>query len=195
MAHDHERMFHHHQAERLDSAERRAWLPPEEVLEHLAIAPGMHVADIGAGTGFFALPIADRVTASGRVHAVDMQPEMLSLLEQKLPPGAPIDLVHGEADATGLPAATQDLIFFANVWHEIDDREAALAEAKRVLKLSGRIAIVDWRPDSASPPGPPSEHRLSAGDVGEQLRRSGWLGIAQRNVGSYCYLVVAVRPG
>jgi ubiquinone/menaquinone biosynthesis C-methylase UbiE len=194
MAHDHDRMFHHHHAERLDSAERRAWLPPDEVLAHLDITPGMHVADIGAGTGFFALPIADRVTATGRVHAVDMQPEMLTLLEQKLPPGAPVDLVRGEAGATGLPDASLDLALYANVWHEIDDRASALAEAERVLNAAGRIAIVDWRPDCASLQGPPTEHRVSGADVVTQLRDAGWRGIAQRHVGTYSYLVTAVRP-
>jgi ubiquinone/menaquinone biosynthesis C-methylase UbiE len=194
MSHDHSRMFSHENASRLDSPERLVWLPPDEVLNHLEIEPGMTVADIGAGTGYFALPIADRVAARGRVHAVDMQPEMLALLEQKMPPGTPIDLVRGTAEATGLPDATQDLVFCANVWHEIDDRNAALAEMARVLRSEGRVAIVDWRPDCESPPGPPTDHRLSAADVGEQLRRSGWRAIAQRNVGAHSYLVTAVRP-
>jgi ubiquinone/menaquinone biosynthesis C-methylase UbiE len=194
MRHDHDRMFPHQNASVLDSPERREWLPPDEVLSRLEVAAGMNVADIGAGTGYFAIPLADRVAPGGRVRAVDMQPEMLSLLEQKLRPGAPIDLVRGEAGATGLAEATQDLFFCANVWHEIDDRTGALAEAKRVLKAGGRIAIVDWRPDCASPPGPPTGHRLAAADVEEQLRRAGWRDIALWNVGTYSYLVVAVRP-
>jgi ubiquinone/menaquinone biosynthesis C-methylase UbiE len=194
MDHDHARMFHHENAQRLDSAERRAWLPPDEVLDQLDLAPGMNVADIGAGTGFFAIPIADRVTPGGRVRAVDIQPEMLAILAKKVPAGAPIDLVGGSAEATGLPGATLDLVFCANVWHEIDDRAGALAEAARVLNAEGRIAIVDWRPEVASPPGPPTDHRLSGEDVGEQLRGAGWRAIAQRNVGAYCYLVTALRP-
>jgi ubiquinone/menaquinone biosynthesis C-methylase UbiE len=194
MSHDHSRVFSHEHAGHLDSAERQAWIPANEVLGHLEIQPGMNVVDVGAGTGYFAIPIADRVAASGRVHAVDIQPEMLALLEQKLPAGAPIDLVAGDAGATGLPDGTQDLVFCANVWHEIDDRTQALAEAKRVLKGEGRIAIVDWRPECASPPGPPTEHRLSGADVGEQLRLAGWREITRRNVGTYCYLVIAVRP-
>jgi ubiquinone/menaquinone biosynthesis C-methylase UbiE len=194
MSHDHSRMFSHENASRLDSPERLVWLPTDEVLNHLEIEPGMTVADIGTGTGYFALPIADRVGARGRVHAVDIQPEMLAMLEQKMPPGTPIDLVRGTAEATGLTDATQDLVFCSNVWHEIDDRNAALAEMARVLRSEGRVAIVDWRPDCASPPGPPTDHRLSAADVSEQLQRAGWREIAARNIGAYSYLVTGVRP-
>jgi ubiquinone/menaquinone biosynthesis C-methylase UbiE len=193
MGHDHARMFHHGCANELDSAERRAWLPLVEILGHLDLAPGMNVADIGAGTGYFAIPIADRVSPGGRVSAVDLQPEMLARIAAKLPAGAPIDLVCGSAGASGLPDASQDLVFCANVWHEIDDCDAALVEAERLLRGDGRVAILDWRPDCAPPPGPPADHRLSGREVAEQLRRAGWRAIAVRNAGTYSYMVTAAR--
>jgi ubiquinone/menaquinone biosynthesis C-methylase UbiE len=190
----HERMFHHQRAHDLDSAERQKFLPPGEILDQLDIAPGMRIADIGAGTGYFAIPIADRVTAQGRVDAVDLQPEMLALLRDRMPSDAPIDLVRGSAEATGLRSASQDLVFCANVWHEVDDRDGALAEAARVLRSGGRIAIVDWRPDCTPPPGPPTDHRLAGADVAEQHRRAGWRSISLRNLATSSYLVTASRP-
>jgi ubiquinone/menaquinone biosynthesis C-methylase UbiE len=190
----HERMFPHDHAQNLDSAERRTWLPPAEVLDKLDLAAGMRVADIGAGTGYFAIPIAGRVASHGRVHAVDLQPEMLALLQERMPADAPIDLVRGSAEATGLPDASQDLVLFANVWHEIDDRDAALAEATRVIRPGGRIAILDWRPDCAPPPGPPTDHRLPGADVAEHLQRAGWRAPSVCTVAAYSYLVTASRP-
>jgi ubiquinone/menaquinone biosynthesis C-methylase UbiE len=190
----HERLFSHVNAHRLDSAERRAWLAPDEILDLLDITPGMSVADIGAGTGYFAIPIAERVGARGRVYAVDVQVEMLAHLRDRLPAGAPIELVQGSASRTALPDASQNIAFLANVWHEIDDRDAALTEAERVLLWGGRVAIVDWRPDCAPPPGPPVDHRVSRVELSEQLRRKGWRGIDLRNVGAYSYLTTALRP-
>lgn len=194
MDHDHDRMFHHHNAHQLDSEERRAWLPPGEVLDALEIAAGMHVADIGAGTGYFAIPMAERVTSRGRIYAVDIQPEMLALLEQKLPPSSPVELIRGSAEATGLPDLSQNIVLLANVWHEIDDRAKALAEAERVLSWGGRLSIVDWRTDHTPPPGPPAEHRLAGTTVVDELRKAGWRGVTLRNVGSYAYLMTAMKP-
>jgi ubiquinone/menaquinone biosynthesis C-methylase UbiE len=190
----HDRLFSHENASHLDSAERRTWLPPDEILDLLGITEAISVADIGAGTGYFAIPLAERLTSGGRVYAVDVQPEMLAHLRDRLTPGAPIEMVHGSAAATGLPDESQDIVFCANVWHEIDDRDAALVEAERVLRRGGRIAIVDWRSDCAPPPGPPADHRVSGADVAAHLRGQGWRGIDLRPVGAYSHLVTALRP-
>ncbi len=96
----HDRVFKPSEAHRLEDPERRVWLPPEEVLCRLRLHAAATVADIGAGTGYFALPLAKHVQ---RVMAVDMQPEMLQLLREKLAqPGAPnnVDLVQGAAANT-----------------------------------------------------------------------------------------------
>ncbi len=79
-----DRVFHASQAARLDSPERLIWLPPGEVVAHLGLAPGMTVADIGAGTGYFTLPIAKQVGPHGKVYAVDLQPDMLAILAKKV---------------------------------------------------------------------------------------------------------------
>ena len=61
----HERMFRHEHAEKLDDVERHRWLPPDDVIGRLAVQAGMRVADIGAGTGYFTLPIARAVGSLG----------------------------------------------------------------------------------------------------------------------------------
>ena len=84
----------------------------------------MCVADIGAGTGFFTLPIAWAVEGWGKVYALDFQTGMLELLGRKLlEANAPanISLVHATATHTTLPATCADLVFMANIWHELDD--------------------------------------------------------------------------
>ena len=80
----HDRVFKHTEAHKLEDPERLRWLPPAEVISHLRLLPGMKIADIGAGTGYFSIPIARAVGDGGRVLAADLQPEMLELLHQKL---------------------------------------------------------------------------------------------------------------
>jgi ubiquinone/menaquinone biosynthesis C-methylase UbiE len=182
-----ERRFHASEAHRLDAPERALWLPPEEIVAAVG------VRDIGAGTGYFALPLAQAAGADGIVHALDAQEEMLDLLKEKLPfsGSGNIHLMQAEADSTGLPDACCSLAFLANVWHEFDDRSLVLREARRILLRGGRIAIVDWRPDVERVAGPPLDHRLAAALTMRELSFAGFVSINHVNVGSYHWLVRA----
>ena len=125
----HDKRFPASQAERLDNPERLLWLPPAEVIGALAVHTGEAIADVGAGTGYFSLPLASAVGAAGKVYAVDGQSEMLARLKVKLSQAefTNIELIHAEAEQTGLPAFSCDLFFLANLWHEIEDRVAVLS--------------------------------------------------------------------
>jgi arsenite methyltransferase len=191
-----ERTFSVADAYKLEDPERPKWLPPNEVITSLEIQSGMSVADIGAGTGYFTLPIARAVGSDGKVHAVDFQTGMLDLLGKKLlEPNAPtnIPLIHGTATHTTLPSVCADLVFLANVWHEVDDHALVLKEAARILRKNGRMAILDWRPNVQQPPGPPIDHRISAKTVAETLKLNGWNVERSGNVGKYSYLILARR--
>jgi ubiquinone/menaquinone biosynthesis C-methylase UbiE len=190
-----ERRFNSAHSHRLDDPSRRVWLPPAEVLAAMALHSGETIADVGAGTGYFSLPLAQAVGPQGRVYAVDAQKEMLSLLRQKLDEFTlPIvELIHAEADNTGLPGSCCDLVFAANVWHEFDDHAAVLRESARVLKADGRIAILDWRTDVLPEHGPPLEHRLNWFYAVDALRSSGFQKVATSNVGLYSWLVLGER--
>jgi ubiquinone/menaquinone biosynthesis C-methylase UbiE len=183
-------------AHRLDAPERMLYLPVADVLDALALAPGEIVADIGAGTGYFSIPIARAVIPGGRVYALDVQPEMLTLLNKKLGEHllSNMELVHADAGATTLPDASCNLVFMANVWHEFEDRAAALREARRILKPGGRIAILDWRPDVEPEHGPPLEHRLPASDARAPLNEAGFRLMVERNIGRYSWFVLAALP-
>ncbi len=187
----HGRRFPASKAHRLDDPARKEWLPPAEVLRALALHSGETIADVGAGTGYFSLPLALTVGSEGKVYAVDAQAEMLSLLQQKLAASAfaNVELIPAEADYTCLPASSCDLFFLANIWHEIEDQSAVLREAIRVLKKSGRIAILDWRPDVDPEHGPPLAHRVDPSRAKESLRSEGFEHIEIANVGRYSWLV------
>jgi ubiquinone/menaquinone biosynthesis C-methylase UbiE len=192
-----DRVFKHAHAHKLEDPDRLKWLPPTEVLSRLHIAKGARVADVGSGTGYFADPLAKAVGHAGEVLAVDLQPEMLELLRQKLEkPGAPknISLQLGPASQLPLADNSVNLAFYANIWHELDDPEAAFREATRVTVTKGSIAILDWRRDKESPPGPPQEHRIPAETVLNFLQSKGCKRVACYNIGEFSYMVTAELP-
>lgn len=191
-----DRRFNATQAHRLDAPERLMWLPPAEVISTLAVRPGDSIADIGAGTGYFALPLAAAAGQHGVVYAVDAQAEMLAHLRQKLHDGSVtnIELMHAEADATSLPDCSCNLVLLANIWHEFVDHIAVLQESKRILKAGGRIAILDWRPDVERNAGPPLDHRISAADALRDLHTAGFVRTGHQNAGKYSWLVQGEIP-
>jgi ubiquinone/menaquinone biosynthesis C-methylase UbiE len=157
---------------------------------------------VGAGTGYFSIPIADWLGASGVVYAVDFQLEMLELLKKKLFHGrkerrnlCKIELLLGRADCVPLPDRSADLVLLANIWHELDSLAAVLMEARRLLKSEGRLAILDWRAEFSGPPGPPLEHRISDGAVCDMLRSERWVVQVNKTIGAFSYLVVATPAG
>ena len=184
-------------ADRLDNPERLLWLPPAIMLGALSVQSGDSIADIGAGTGYFSQPLAQAAGPLGLVFAVDCQAEMLVRLRLKLEKCSisNIRVIHADADSTGLPHASCNIVFMANVWHEFADHSAVLLEAKRILKAGGRITVLDWRPDVEPEPGPPLHHRLSASDAADDLQSTGFVEVKQSNVGKYSWLVQGILRG
>jgi ubiquinone/menaquinone biosynthesis C-methylase UbiE len=192
----HDKRFHASQAHRLDDPARLLWLPPDEVIAALGIEPGEIVADIGAGTGYFTLPLAWAVGSQGRVWAIDAQRKMLDILQKKLVDSAMPQVfpMLAEAERTELPNAACTCVFLANVWHEFDDRLDVLRECRRILSPNGRIAILDWRPEVERIAGPPLEHRLAPSEAMDELRQVGFTELASSSIGKYSWLVTGLKP-
>ena len=187
----HDRRFPASQAQRLDNPERLVWLPPADVIGVLAVHTGETIADVGAGTGYFSLPLSNAVGAAGKVYAIDGQSEMLAWLKLKLDLTAltNVELILAEAGQTGLAASSCDLFFLANLWHEIEDRVAVLWEARRVLRMGGRVAILDWRTDVEIVGGPPLAHRIAPAEALKEMRIAGFEQLASSEIGRYSWLV------
>lgn len=182
-------------ASRLDAPDRGDHFPINATLDLLALEPGMNIADIGAGTGYFSLPLARRA-APGVVYAVDPSPLLLGLLRDKLQaPDAPanIRLVEARDVATTLPDASCHLVFLSAVWHELDDRQAALREFARISAPGARLAVLDWSPEGVSPPGPPPEHRFTLAQASRELVAEGWKMTYAAPLTGSTWLVIAQR--
>lgn len=155
-----------------DDPERDAWQRPDEVVAALALSDGMRVADVGAGTGYFAARLA-RAVPGGEVVATDVEPDMVRYLEARASREGLANLraVAASASASGLAPASVDRVLVVNVWHHIEDRASYARDLAAALRPGGRVLVVDFRLDAER--GPPPEHRLPAESVVADFEAAG----------------------
>lgn len=144
----------YHGAEWLERDERVREERPDLVLPALELKEGMVVADIGAGTGYYARRIAERVGRSGLVYAVDIQPEMLKLLEGEMARRGISNVKPVLATPTDprLTPGSLDLAVMVDVYHEMEYPHETLAQIVRALKPGGRVIFVEFRGDDPRVP-------------------------------------------
>jgi SAM-dependent methyltransferase len=157
----------------LDDPQRDAWQKPHEVIAALAPKPDAVIADIGAGTGYFAVRLAHMVP-NGRVYGVDTEPDMVKYLAGRAKREGLGNLAAVKA-APGDPRLPEkvDLAILVDVFHHVDHRERYFRKLRASLKPGGRVAIIDFRMDS--PEGPPAAARIAPDQVKSELTQAGYL--------------------
>jgi len=140
----------------LDSNYRRRLQPPDKLIQRSGIKEGMHVLDLGCGSGAFTTFVARAVGKKGKVYALDIEPKMLEQLKNKLakPENKDIkniDLINKSAYELPFENNSLDLVYMVTVLQEIPDRNRALQEVKRVLKPRGILAVTELLPDPDYP--------------------------------------------
>ena len=144
----------------MERAERDEWQKPDEVVKALAMKNGEVVADIGAGTCYFARRLAKAVAPDGKVYAVDIAADVLGYLKER----ADKENVHNivtivsKEDDPMLPAGAVDLAFFCDVTHHLANRVNFYRKLAPGLKKHGQMAIIDYPPDSPHKPHPAEQH-------------------------------------
>lgn len=161
---------------RFESDERTSWQRPDEVVASLGLAEDAIVADIGAGTGYFAVRLAAAAPA-GRVYAVDIETPMVEWLATRAKREGLTNMsaVQGGPDGPALPEPV-DLLFMCNVFHHVAEPVAYFAGLADQLRPGARVVIVDFRKQfEEGDPGPPAAMRLSADETAAKLAEAGYI--------------------
>lgn len=166
-------------AKSFDNPQRAAWQMPDRVIADLALKPGQRIADIGAGTGYFAVRLA-RSTAKPTVYAVDIEEAMLAYLAKRAGEEglANVKTVLATTDSPKLPEP-MDAVLVVNTYHHIADRVAYFRQVHQGLRKGGRLAIVDWKKGAAM--GPSDEYRFTPEEIRSELAAAGFSPVAQHD--------------
>ncbi len=154
----------------LDREERDREEEPDRALDALGIKPGWTVADVGAGTGYMSVRLAQRVGNTGRVYASDVQPQMIDLLKQRLARErvANITPVLGGVDDPRLPAGALDLVLMVDVYHEFSEPQKMLRAIGAALKPGGLLVLLEYRKEDPRVP-IREEHKMTVAEARLEL--------------------------
>ncbi len=188
---EHQNHYHADRVKFLMSEERKQWHNPQTILKK--IEQGMTIADLGSGPGFYTIPMAQKTGEKGLVYAVDSNQAMLDGLKENIAKSDVnqniIKIVKSDVCNTGIPKASVDLVLFANVLHEVADRNAFLQEVRRISKPTAQIVDVDWKKIQTEF-GPPFQERLSEDEAKQVLAENGFTVTEQIDAGPYHYQLI-----
>ncbi len=170
---------------------------PRDIVEQLHLSPDMKVADFGSGSGHYSLALAEKLR-EGRVYAVDVQRDLLERLKTEASKTfltsteTVIETVWGDIEKLGgtkLRDGSLDMVIVANLLFQVEDKKTPLLEAKRVLKPSGRLLLVDWS-ESFGGMGPAPEAVLTRSDAEALLVSCGFELVTEVSAGAHHYGII-----
>ena len=173
-----------------DDPARDEWQRPLEVVRVCDLRPGMVVADIGAGTGYFVPHLATAVGRTGEVLALDIEQSLIDHMSARF---AAAEISNASArviptDDPGLAPGSVDRVLIVNTWHHIGARVEYSKKLARGLRPGGRVLVVDYTMDA--PHGPPKRHRMPASAVIAELEAAGFTAREAETTLPYQYVVV-----
>jgi predicted methyltransferase len=174
------------------------------LIEVLGVGPGSTVAEIGAGEGAMSVIMSREVGASGRIYSSELGDARVRELRKAVTDAGVtnVTVVTGNPNQTDLPEQCCDALFMQNVYHHFADPAAMNASILRSLKPGGKLAIMDFDPDSGES-APPAErgsngtkHGVTADTVKSELTAAGFEFIStERRSERSAFLVVMRKPG
>jgi predicted methyltransferase len=167
----------HLSAQHPEIGNRDDWQRPAVVMDLLRIGPGSRVADIGAGTGYFTFHLAQRVGATGRVYAVDVDRAALDDIMRQAATRSltQVATILGGDNDPHLPPASLDVVLVVNTYHELRAYDGMMEGFRRGLKPGGLLAIIDC--EAAPGEAPESylrHHRVPSASVRDEATRNGF---------------------
>ncbi|MBI5457374.1 methyltransferase domain-containing protein [Candidatus Kaiserbacteria bacterium] len=181
---------------------------PKRNVAALGVEPGMSVADFGSGSGIYVLHIAEALEHAGRVYAIDVQQDLLKRVKNEAHRRGfkNVDVIWTDLEHPGaskIADKTLDLVLISNLLFQIENKAAVLAEAWRVLKPTGKLAIIDWsdpignvsRSNGASSFGPSKEAIVGKEKALKLAQENGFKLLREFSAGGHHYgLILRLVP-
>lgn len=163
-------------ADWLERNERESEENPARAIELLKFEKGMVVADVGAGSGYYALRIAQIVGPEGKVYANDIQPEMLTILKKRMRQAkvSNVEPVLGTEQDPKLPPKSCDVILLVDVYHEFSHPQEMLRKLREALKDNGRLVLLEYRKEDPYVP-IRLEHKMSVKEAKIEVEGEGFV--------------------
>lgn len=161
----------------LSTLGRGTWQRPEDVVLALELRPGDHVADLGAGEGYFVPYLAEAVGSDGTVYAVDVEEEIVGGLAARFPAESTnVEAVLGRFEDPQLPDGSVDVVLIVNTYHHIEDRAPYFRRLQQDLRPGGRVAVIEPNEDLGGVLSLALDegHKSSAPVVEQEMREAGY---------------------
>lgn len=185
-----DKKFDPRQIHKLNNPERLKTQNPDLIWQTLGLKQARRLVDIGAGTGFFAVPFCDKME-DGIVYACDTSDTMLQWMKENLADTYTNRVIPLKSSESQIPleGGLADLVYMINLHHELEDPCAMLEESARLLKPGGKLMIIDWKV-AETPGGPPQSIRIPESTIAAQLQNAGFTAIQHHDTLPYhCFLV------
>ncbi len=160
----------------------------------LKLKDGMTVCDLGCGNGYWTIPMAKKVGATGKVLAVDIQQEMLQKLDVRAAKEKiqNIQPVLGDIDDPNLPMNEVDLLLMVDVYHEFSHPESMLWSIRRSLTDTGVVALLEYREEDRKVPIKPL-HKMSKQQIMKEYKANGFKLVREYNELPWQHLMFFAR--
>lgn len=177
----------------LDSRQRQQLIAPEELISQMPIQKNHTLLDVGAGSGFFTLPMAARTT--GKVYAMDPDERMLSVIADKAKDKGltNIELLQDYLEHLSLQNNSVDFAMASLILHEVSSLPKALATLFEVLKPGGHLFCLEYEKDDLIIEGPPMAIRIGSAELEKALSLIGFDVVRKTHLSDAIYTVLAVK--
>ena len=200
--HNHSHNHHHNQSldqnfltkmDFLDSKKREQLIPPELLISQMPIQDDHILLDVGAGTGFFTIPMAER--SSNTVYALDSDARMLRVIEEKAKVKGltNIALMQGYIGDVPIQKDSIDFVMASLILHEVKSLQDILSHLFDVLKLEGHLLCLEYEKDDLIIEGPPMSIRISSEFLEQTLTSIGFRIVRKTKISDAIYTVLAVK--
>jgi FkbM family methyltransferase len=177
----------------LDSKQRENIIPPEVLISQMPIQKNHILLDVGAGSGFFTLPMAE--STSGKVYAMDPDRRMLSIIEAKAKEKGlnNIELIQDYLENLSLQNDSIDFVMASLILHEVSSLSKALSKIYEVLKTEGHLLCLEYEKDDLIIEGPPMSIRIASEELEKVLSSNGFKVVKKTKINDAIYTVLAAK--